>query len=148
MRAVLHTDGGARGNPGPAAIGLVLEFPASDLPTYEHAETIGKATNNVAEYTALLRGLQEALRRKATAVECVLDSELVVRQIAGVYRVRDPHLRALWTKVQELRGSFSSVEFRTVPRRENARADRLVNKALDRGRHERSQGAPVPRKRP
>lgn len=131
MRALLHTDGGARGNPGPAAIGIVLEFPGMDRDAVEISDLIGTATNNVAEYAAVLRGLREARARGATSADCVLDSELVVRQLTGMYRVRDARLRELAREVAEVEKLFRVVNYVAVPREENRRADALVNRALD-----------------
>lgn len=131
MKAILHTDGGARGNPGPAAIGVVLESPDSDWSTVSIAETIGESTNNVAEYRALIRGLEEARARGVVDVSCFLDSELVVRQLTGVYRVRDARLRALFERVLVLARGFHQVTYASVSRKKNHAADALVNQALD-----------------
>lgn len=132
MKAVLHTDGGARGNPGPAAIGIVLEFPGTSQKSIELAETIGTATNNVAEYRAVLRGLSEAKARGATEVDCYLDSELVVKQLTGEYRVKDRRLARLVRQIVDIERAFRCVSFMAIPRRENRRADFLVNQALNR----------------
>jgi ribonuclease HI len=131
MKAVLHTDGGARGNPGPAAIGVVLEFPGTNQKTVELAETIGETTNNVAEYRAILRGLTETKTHGATEVDCYLDSELVVRQLTGEYRVKDRRLAHLVHQVSDLSRTFTRVRFFAIPRKGNRQADRLVNRALD-----------------
>ena len=130
MKLVLHVDGGARGNPGPAAIGVVVSTPDGE-PIDEIAETIGDATNNVAEYRALLRGLERARELGATEVEIVGDSELVARQLIGAYKVKHPAMRPLYEQaIASLRG-LDRWNIRTVPRAENARADALVNSALD-----------------
>jgi ribonuclease HI len=127
---VLHVDGGARGNPGPAAIGIVISD-ADGTVVEEVAEAIGPATNNVAEYRALLRGLERARQLEATELEIVGDSELIARQVTGAYRVRHPSMKPLYEQaVAALRG-FDRWHIRTVPRTENARADALVNAALD-----------------
>ncbi len=130
MRLVLHVDGGARGNPGPAAIGVVV----SDLHGQvvdEIAERIGVTTNNVAEYRAVLRGLERARLLGASEVEIVNDSELVARQLDGAYRVKHPAMKPLYEEaIAALRG-FERWQIRTVPRAQNARADALVNAALD-----------------
>ncbi len=132
MRLVLNVDGGARGNPGPAAIGVVIATPEGE--TVERiAEAIGVATNNVAEYRALLRGLARARELGADAVEVRGDSELVVRQVAGDYRVRSAELKPLHAAALEAFGGFEQWSLRHVPRAENASADALVNAALDAG---------------
>lgn len=132
MRLILHVDGGARGNPGPAAIGVVVSDPEGQV-LEEVAERIGFATNNVAEYRALLKGLERARSLGADEVQIVGDSELVARQLSGVYKVKHPAMKPLYEQARgELRG-FQSWEIRTVPRAENARADELVNAALDAG---------------
>ena len=129
-RLVLHVDGGARGNPGPAAIGVVVSDPDGNL-IDEVAERIGVATNNVAEYRALLRGLERARELGASEVEIVGDSELVARQLSGAYKVKHPAMKPLYEQaIAALRG-FERWGVRTVPRAENARADALVNAALD-----------------
>lgn len=128
IKAVMHTDGGARGNPGPAAIGIVLEIEGKKT-TY--AECIGKATNNVAEYRAVLEGLKKARAAGATHVTSFLDSELVVRQLNREYRVRDNILGPLFVQVWNIVQEFHTVTFRHIPRAENAEADRLLNNALD-----------------
>lgn len=128
MKAIIHSDGGSRGNPGPAAIGVVVELPEKKV---EIGEKIGVATNNVAEYRAIIRGLEEAKKNKATEVECYLDSELVVRQIKGEYRIKDPKMVELASKVFVLRDTFDFIVFYSIPREKNKAADKLVNKALD-----------------
>ena len=130
MKLILHVDGGARGNPGPAAIGVVLT-PANGAPIEELAETIGVATNNVAEYRALLRGLERALELGATEVEIIGDSELVARQIQGVYKVKHPGMKPLHSQALAALSQFERWQMHTVPRAQNARADELVNAALD-----------------
>jgi ribonuclease HI len=127
---VVHVDGGARGNPGPAAVAAVVSDPEGAV-LAEAGEYIGEATNNVAEYRALLLGLSLARGLGARAVEVVNDSELVARQIGGQYKVKNAGLRPLWAQAtQELRG-FDRWSVRSVPRAQNARADELVNQALD-----------------
>ncbi len=128
----LYTDGGARGNPGPAAIGVRLLAPGGDL-VAEHGAAIGHATNNVAEYRALVSGLELALEHGVQRLTCLLDSELVVRQVGGAYKVKDKALQVLFAEVRRLLGRFASVEVRHIPREDNAEADRLVNEALDAG---------------
>jgi ribonuclease HI len=125
-------DGGARGNPGPAAIGVVLSTPEGDV-LEEAAERIGQATNNVAEYRAVLHGLERARRLGASEVEIVGDSELVARQLTGAYRVKHPAMKPLHQEALGLLRGFDRWSIRTVPRAQNARADQLVNQALDGG---------------
>ena len=129
-RLVVHVDGGARGNPGPAAIAAVLSTPQGEV-VEEHGERIGDATNNVAEYRAVLLGLERARARGAREVEVVGDSELVVRQVRGEYKVKDDALKALYAKVVKALAEFDSWSIRHVRREDNAEADRLVNVALD-----------------
>ncbi len=130
MKVILHVDGGARGNPGPAAIGIVVSTPDGKV-LDEVAERIGVATNNVAEYRALLRGLERARALDATEVEIVGDSELVARQLTGAYKVKNAAMKPLYAEaVAALRG-FRRWGIRSVPRAQNARADELVNQALD-----------------
>lgn len=130
MKAVLYTDGGARGNPGPGAIGVVLKVEGRE--PLGIAELIGEVTNNVAEYRALLRGLQEARRRGVTNLECRLDSELVVGQLTAVYKVRNKNLAPLFVQVRNAAREFPSIRFRAVARAENREADALVNAVLAR----------------
>ena len=130
MRVVLNVDGGARGNPGPAAIGVVLKSPDGET-LEELAERIGVATNNVAEYRALLRGLERAAALGATELEIVNDSELVARQLTGAYNVKHPAMKPLHAEALAALRSFDGWRIRTVPRAQNARADELVNQALD-----------------
>jgi ribonuclease HI len=130
VRLVVHVDGGARGNPGPAAAAAVLSTPEGDV-VDEVAERIGAATNNVAEYRALLLGLEAARARGATEVEVVNDSELVAHQVNGRYRVKHPDLVPLHRAALEALAGFGTWSLRPVPRRENAHADALVNRALD-----------------
>jgi len=130
VRLVVHVDGGARGNPGPAAIGVVVSRPDGAV-LEELGEQIGPATNNVAEYRALLRGVGLAHGLGAREVEIVNDSELVARQLTGAYKVKHPSMKPLYEQaIAALRG-FDRWQIRTVPRAQNARADELVNEALD-----------------
>jgi ribonuclease HI len=129
VRLVLNVDGGARGNPGPAAIGAVISDPDGAV-REEIAERIGVATNNVAEYRALLRGVTAARALGADEVEIIGDSELVARQLTGAYRVKNAVLKPLRAEVlRALNGMRWTI--RTVPRAQNSRADALVNAALD-----------------
>lgn len=130
MKVVVNVDGGARGNPGPAAIGVVVA--GSDGAVLEEvAEAIGVASNNVAEYRALLRGLERARALGATEIEIVGDSELVARQLTGRYRVKHAAMKPLYAEAVEALQGFDRWRIRTVPRELNARADALVNAALD-----------------
>jgi ribonuclease HI len=129
-RLVVNVDGGARGNPGPAAIAAVVATPDGET-LEEGSEIIGRATNNVAEYRALLFGIERARALGAGEVDLVGDSELVVRQVRGQYRVKDAALRDLHARVGEALEGFERWSIRHVPRDENARADHLVNEALD-----------------
>jgi ribonuclease HI len=130
VKVVVHVDGGARGNPGPAAIAAIVSTPDGET-LAERAETIGEATNNVAEYRALLLGLELARELGATEVEVVNDSELVAKQVTGAYRVKHPAMKPLHAAALAALGRFARWQVRSVPRAENAAADALVNAALD-----------------
>lgn len=129
-RAVVNVDGGARGNPGPAAIGVVIRDPEGTV-LEERGEKIGEATNNVAEYRALLKGIELAAAHGVTELELVGDSELVVRQVEGRYKVKNAGMKELHAEVKKALAGFDSWSIRHVRRAENADADRLVNEALD-----------------
>jgi ribonuclease HI len=133
MKVVVHVDGGARGNPGPAAIGVVVSDADGTL-VEQLGEAIGETTNNVAEYRALLRGLERARALGADEVEVVGDSELVAKQVAGQYKVKHAGLRPLHAEALRALGDFERWRVRTVPRAQNAAADALVNAALDAAR--------------
>ena len=130
MRARLFTDGGARGNPGPAAYGYVLEA-ADGTVLAAHGQAIGVATNNVAEYRGLLAGLEKALELHVPEVEVVSDSELLVKQMTGEYRVKNEVLRGLSIEAARLARQIGKVSYRAVRREHNELADRLVNEAPD-----------------
>ena len=130
MRAKLSTDGGARGNPGPAAFGYVLEDDDGSV-LEAHGEAIGIATNNVAEYSALVAGLRKAIEVGVDSLEVVSDSELLVKQMRGEYRVKNEALRALSVQASRLGRELGRVEYTHVKRAHNELADRLVNEALD-----------------
>lgn len=130
MKLIIHVDGGSRGNPGPAAIAAVLSSPDGDV-VGEAKETIGIASNNVAEYKALLLGLETAREMGATEVEVVNDSELVQKQINGEYKVKHPDMKPLYAEALKSLGGFSSWKVRSVKREHNKDADALVNQALD-----------------
>jgi ribonuclease HI len=129
-RAIVNVDGGARGNPGPAAIGVVVRD-GDGAVLEEVGEKIGEATNNVAEYRALLRGIELAAAHGATDLELIGDSELVVRQVEGRYKVKNPGMKELHAEVKRALRGLDSWSIRHVRRAENADADRLVNEALD-----------------
>src|SRR3989344_4573797 len=121
----LYTDGGSRGNPGEAAVGCVLIDPLTGNVLKEYKEAIGIHTNNVAEYKALIIGLELARNYHPNRLVCHLDSELIVKQLSGEYRVKMPTLQPLMDEIQELLADFKEVSFRHVPREQNAKADRL-----------------------
>ena len=126
----LFTDGGARGNPGPAAIGGAL-YNTKDKEIDCFSLTIGSATNNVAEYKALIQGLEIALANSVGHLRCYLDSELVVKQLNKQYRVKDKTLQSLFVQVWNRSLKFNSISWHHIPREKNKRADHLVNQALD-----------------
>ena len=131
MKLIVHTDGGARGNPGPAAIGVVIQDDTKKV-VQEFGKKIGKTTNNVAEYTGVLEALQKIKKGDASQIQFYLDSTLVVNQLNGLFKIKDPTLRLLVSRIrileQEIGGTIS---YASVPREQNRRADYFVNKALD-----------------
>lgn len=129
VAVTIYTDGGARGNPGPAGTGVVIEQHGKIVETV--GAYIGEATNNQAEYSALLAGLDRASRYTDTDLRCVLDSELVVRQLNGEYRIRSEQLRKLADQANHLAQRFRSVSYEHVRREGNVLADKLVNRAID-----------------
>jgi ribonuclease HI len=133
MRLIVYVDGGARGNPGPAAAACVIASPAGEV-IGEHSQLLGTATNNVAEYRALLLGLKHARELGASEVEVVGDSELIAKQVRGLYKVKHEAMRPLHREVMTALKAFDRWWIRTVPRSQNARADALVNAALDQAR--------------
>jgi ribonuclease HI len=130
MKARLSTDGGSRGNPGPAAYGYVLEAMDGTV-LAAHGERIGVATNNVAEYSALIAGLEKALELGVEDVDVISDSELMVKQMRGEYKVKNEALQELQTEASRLARRLRSVRYDAVRREHNELADRLVNEALD-----------------
>jgi ribonuclease HI len=130
VKARLSTDGGARGNPGPAAYGYVLETEEGQV-LAAHGEAIGRATNNVAEYSGLVAGLEKAAELGVRELEVVSDSELLVKQMRGDYRVKNETLRDLWEQANDLERRFARVRYTAVKRAHNELADSLVNEALD-----------------
>jgi ribonuclease HI len=133
MKVIVHVDGGARGNPGPAAAASVVSDPGGDV-LDEHARLLGEVTNNVAEYRALLLGLERAHALGATEVEVVNDSELIAKQVKGIYKVKHAAMRPLHLDAMAALRQFERWSIRSVPRAQNAHADALVNAALDGAR--------------
>ncbi|MDO8504995.1 MAG: ribonuclease HI family protein [bacterium] len=135
MHLIIYTDGGARGNPGPAGIGVVIYQEKGDGEELveEFGEYIGEATNNVAEYSALLAAIKRAREIGATSIDFMMDSELVVKQMRREYRVKDENLAILFTKVWNEAIHFKKVTFTHIPREKNKQADKMVNLAIDRG---------------
>ncbi|HEX3874453.1 MAG TPA: reverse transcriptase-like protein [Solirubrobacteraceae bacterium] len=131
MKLIVHVDGGSRGNPGPAAAGAVLATPAGEI-VAEASRTIGRATNNVAEYQGLLLGLERARELGATEVEVINDSELIAKQVNGLYKVKHADMKPLHAEARAALRGFAGWSIRSVPRAQNAHADALVNAALDR----------------
>jgi len=129
---LVYTDGASRGNPGPAAIGAAI-YDESGREVHAVSQRIGRATNNEAEYRAAIAGLEAALALGAQEVELMMDSELVVRQLSGRYKVRNPALRRLFGRMKDLQWRFAAFSAQSIPREQNKRADRLANEALDRG---------------
>jgi ribonuclease HI len=130
VKVVVHVDGGARGNPGPAAAAAVISSPDGEV-LDEAAETIGRATNNVAEYRGLLLGLERARALGATEVDVINDSELIAHQVTGRYKVKHPDMKPLHAQALAALRGFERWSIRPVKRAENADADALVNQALD-----------------
>jgi ribonuclease HI len=130
LRLVVHVDGGARGNPGPAAAAAVVSTPDGEVVAEAH-ELLGIASNNVAEYRGLLLGLARARELGADEVEVVNDSELVAKQVNGLYKVKHPDMRPLHAQARAALDGFARWTVRSVPRADNAAADALVNQALD-----------------
>lgn len=130
MKLVVHVDGGARGNPGPAAAGAVVSTPEGEV-LDESSELLGVASNNVAEYRGLLLGLRRARELGATEVEAINDSELIAKQVNGLYKVKHADMKPLHAEALAALGQFERWTVRTVRREQNAHADALVNAALD-----------------
>ncbi len=132
-KLIIYTDGGARGNPGPAAIGVAIYDPGKiNEPIFKLGKVIGVTTNNQAEYNALLLGLQEARKLGASELVCYLDSELVVKQLQGLYKVREEGLKKMIAEIFREQNKFTQVVYKHVPREKNKLADQLVNEALDK----------------
>jgi ribonuclease HI len=129
---ILYADGGARGNPGPAGAGAFLTDRQGQC-LEEIQKFLGETTNNVAEYSALIIGLEAAQRHHPDRLKVYMDSQLVIRQLQGEYKVKQPHLKELHQKALTLLGAFPEVELKYIPREENYEADRLANAAMDEG---------------
>jgi ribonuclease HI len=127
---IMYTDGGARGNPGPSAIGIVIKNDDGET-IMEIGKFLGTATNNEAEYLALVEGLAAAKEKGSGALVCYLDSELVVKQLRGEYKVKNNRLKIFYDKVKMAEKDFTAIEYRHVPREKNQQADALVNEVLD-----------------
>ena len=127
----LFADGACRGNPGPAGAGWVI-FGADGKEVASGSQNLGRGTNNTAEYDALILGLQAAKKRRVNALEVRMDSLLVVSQLRGEWKVKQPQLRLRWEQAARLAGDFASVSFSHVPRAQNARADRLASEGVDK----------------
>ena len=135
MKIIIYTDGGSRGNPGLAAIGVILTNEKGNM-IKEYAEKIGRTTNNEAEYEAVIFGLQKAKlifggkKAKEMQIEMKMDSELVAKQLNGKYKILDRKIEQLFLKIWNLKIDFGEVKFTYIPREKNTEADKLVNKAL------------------
>lgn len=127
---IVACDGASRGNPGPAGAGAQITDP-DGVVLAEVTEGLGEATNNVAEYTAVIRGLERALELGADSVLLRSDSQLLINQLTGRYRVKSPHLQPLYRRVRELAAGFDSIEYEHVRRERNTEADRLANQGVD-----------------
>ena|SRR3989344_281885 len=129
---IIHCDGGSRGNPGRAAIGIVI-FDKNRKQIESHGEVIGTATNNIAEYTALRKALVMAAKLTKSEINIYMDSELVVKQMKGEYKMKAAHLKPIFEKIKSLETNFSGIRYHHVPREDplQAKADYLVNAALD-----------------
>jgi len=131
LHVTLHIDGASRGNPGPAGAGIVIRSKADDSVVYKGGVFLGHATNNVAEYSGLIAGLRAAVELDATFVEVFSDSELLVRQLNGLYRVKNAGLKPLCRQALELSDTFESCTFTHVRREQNTAADKLANLAIN-----------------
>lgn len=131
MKLTIYTDGGARGNPGPAAIGVVIKNQAGQV-LASYGEYLGEQTNNYAEYAALISGLNQAKELGANEVDCFLDSELVTKQMNREFKVKEPSLQKLFIQAYNAAAKFKKVSYKHVYRENNQEADGLVNKTLDK----------------
>ena len=133
MNLIIRTDGGSRGNPGPAGIGVVIENADTNEVIETHAKFLGKTTNNQAEYKAVILGLERAVVLGAAHVEVVADSELLIKQARGEYRVKNPDLQIRFAELKAFERQLPRVSYRHVRREFNKAADALANEAMDRG---------------
>ncbi len=133
MNLIIRTDGGSRGNPGPAGIGVVIENADTNEVIETHAKFLGKTTNNQAEYKAVILGLERAVALGAKQVEVVADSELLIKQARGEYRVKNPDLQIRFAELKAFERQLPRVAYRHVRREYNKAADALANEAMDRG---------------
>jgi ribonuclease HI len=131
MKLIAFTDGGSRGNPGPSACGVVVKNEAGEV-LLRHGRYLGETTNNVAEWTGVLDAMEHAKQLGATELELFMDSELVVKQWKGIYRVKNPGLAPLYMKAHNLAVGFKKVSFTHVRREKNVEADGMVNETLDK----------------
>lgn len=145
QQLIVRTDGASRGNPGPAAAGVVIESAGGKL-LAQGKKFLGQMTNNQAEYRALILGLQAVARYQPVAVQVLLDSELVVHQMNGRYQVKDAGLLALHQEAKRLAATLPQIQFQHVPRSQNHRADTLANEALDAHQHPHTPGQTPPAK--
>ncbi len=127
----LYTDGGSRGNPGPSAAGVVLCNSKEEI-VKKGGKYLGKGTNNEAEYQALVLGLKTAIQEGVKNLECILDSELIVKQLKGIYKMKSPNLMGFFAEIKRLEPKFDSIEYKHVKREKNKEADAMVNLALDK----------------
>ena len=134
LLVIINIDGGARGNPGPAGAGVVIRTADDNTTIHASGKFLGKATNNIAEYSALLAGMEAAAKLNATELEILSDSELLVKQMNGEYRVKNEGLRPLFERANVLIGQFNSCTIKHIGREENTVADGLVNRAINLGR--------------
>jgi len=131
MKLTIFTDGGARGNPGPAASGVIIKNEGGET-IASYGEYLGEQTNNFAEYSALISGLKKAAEIGATEVMCILDSELVVKQMKREYKVKEPTLQKLFISAYNATCQFKKVTFQHIAREKNKEADKMVNETLDK----------------
>ena len=129
-KAIIYTDGGSRGNPGPGALGAVIADESGKI-LKEYSHYLGEVTNNQAEYEAVIFALQKAKQLRIKEVELRVDSELIGKQLLGKYKIKDPNLQPLFIKAWNLRLDYEKVNIKIIPREENKKADKLVNRELD-----------------
>jgi len=144
---IVYVDGASSGNPGPCGCAAVVKTPGGET-VFEKARAFGPATNNVAEYQGMLLGLEVAATLRARRLTIRSDSELLVRQLAGDYKVRSPHLKPLWRQARGMLAPFETVEIEHIPRTANNEADALARKALEKARQVDAELPPEARKQP